>query len=141
MLTKNIRLQYQNRLINNKFVTFLGFVTGIFLLSIASVFANQDSQDLKSDTCSRLGGFARMVMQTYQTGGSLDEFRTSLQAMKVAKSEEEALWESRTKSVGNSVVDAAPNYFRKWKDRKRNSEIAIAFGQFIHQSCLERFME
>ena len=38
MLIKNIRLQYQNRLINNKFVTFFGFVTGIFLLSTASVF-------------------------------------------------------------------------------------------------------
>ena len=28
--------------------------------------------------------------------------------------------------MGNSVVDAAPNYYQKWKDRRRNPEIAIA---------------
>ena len=82
-----------------------------------------------------------MVMQTHQTGDSLGEFRTSLQAMQVSKSGEKAIWESRTKSLGNSVVDAAPNYYQKWKDRRRNPEIAIAFGQFIQQGCLERFVE
>ena len=141
MLTKNIRLQYQNSLINNKFVTYFGITASILLLSSAAAFSNQDSPDLKSDTCNRLGGFARMVMQTHQAGGSLGEFRTSLKAMKVAKRGEKAIWESRTKSMGNSVVDAAPNYYQKWKDRRRNPEIAIAFGQFIHQGCLERFVE
>ena len=141
MFTKNTRLQYQNRLINNKFVTYFGITAGILFLSSAAAFSNQDSPDLKSDTCSRLGGFARMVMQTHQAGGSLGEFRTSLKAMKVAKRGEKAIWESRTKSLGNSVVDAAPNYYQKWRDRKRNSEIAVAFRQFIHQDCLERFAE
>ncbi len=141
MFTKNIRLQYQNHLINNKFVTYFGITASILLLSSAAAFSNQDSPDFKSDTCSRLGGFARMVMQAHQTGGSLGEFRTSLQAMKVAKRGEKAIWESRTKSMGNSVVDAAPNYYQKWKDRKRNSEIVVAFGQFIQQNCLERFVE
>ena len=140
MFTKNIRLQYQNNLINNKFVTYFGITASILLLSSAA-FSNQDSPDLKSNTCSRLGGFAKMVMQTHQTGDSLGEFRTSLQAMQVSKSGEKAIWESRTKSMGNSVVDAAPNYYQKWKDRRRNPEIAIAFGQFIQQSCLERFVE
>ena len=114
---------------------------GILFLSSAVAFSNQDSPDLKSDTCSRLGGFAKMVMQTHQTGDSLGEFRNSLRAMQVSKSGEKAIWESRTKSMGNSVVDAAPNYYQKWKDRRRNPEIAIAFGQFIHQDCLERFVE
>ena len=141
MFTKNIRLQYQNRLINNKFVTYFGITASILLLSSAAAFSNQDSPDFKSDTCSRLAGFARMVMQTHQAGGSLGEFRTSLQAMKVAKRGEKAIWESRTKSMGNSVADAAPNYYQKWKDRKRNLEIAVAFGQFIQQGCLERFVE
>ena len=141
MLTKDIRLQYQNRLINKKIVTYFGIAASTLLLSSPAAFSNQDSPDLKSDTCNRLGGFARMVMQTHQAGGSLGEFRTSLQAMKVAKRGEKAIWESRTKSMGNSVVDAAPNYYQKWKDRKRDSEIAIAFGQFIHQDCLERFVE
>ena len=141
MFTKNIRLQYQNRLINNKFISYFGITAGILFLSSAAAFSNQDSPDLKSDTCSRLGGFARMVMQTHQAGGSLGEFRTSLKAMKVAKRGEKAIWESRTKSLGNSVVDAAPNYYQKWRDRKGNSEIAVAFGQFIHQDCLERFVD
>ena len=141
MFTKNIRLQYQNRLINNKFISYFGITAGIIFLSSAAAFSNQDSPDLKSDTCSRLGGFAKMVMQTHQTGDSLGEFRTSLQAMQVSKSGEKAIWESRTKLMGNSVVDAAPNYYQKWKDRRRNPEIAIAFGQFIQQSCLERFVE
>ena len=141
MFTKNIRLQYQNRLINNKFVTYLGITASILFPSSAAAFSNQDSQDLKSDTCSRLGGFAKMVMQTHQTGDSLGEFRTSLQAMQVSKSGEKAIWESRTKSMGNSIVDAAPNYYQKWKDRRRNPEIAVAFGQFIQQGCLERFVE
>ena len=104
MFTKNNRLQYQNRLINNKFVTYFGIIASILLLSSAVAFSNQDSTDLKSDTCSRLGGFAKMVMQTHQTGDSLGEFRTSLQAMQVSKSGEKAIWESRTKSMGNSVL-------------------------------------
>ena len=141
MFTKNNRLQYQNRLINNKFVTCFGIIASILFLSSAVAFSNQDSPDLKSDTCSRLGGFAKMVMQTHQTGDSLGEFRISLQAMQVSKSGEKAIWESRTKSMGNSVVDAAPNYYQKWKDRRRNPEIAVAFGQFIQQGCLERFVE
>ena len=141
MFTNNIRSQYQNRLINNKIVTYFGITASILLLSSAAAFSNQDSPDLKSDTCSRLGGFAKMVMQTHQTGDSLGEFRNSLRAMQVSKSGEKAIWESRTKSMGNSVVDAAPNYYQKWKDRRRNPEIAIAFGQFIHQDCLERFVE
>ena len=141
MFTKKIRLQYQNRLINNKFVTYFGITASILLLSSAAAFSNEDSPDLKSDTCSRLGGFAKMVMQTYQTGDSLGEFRTSLRAIQVSKSGEKAIWESRTKLLGNSVVDAAPNYYQKWKDRLRNPEIAVAFGQFIHQGCLERFVE
>ena len=141
MFTKKIRLQYQNRLINNKFVTYFGITASILLLSSAAAFSNEDSPDLKSDTCSRLGGFAKMVMQTHQTGDSLVEFRTSLRAMQVSKSREKAIWESRTKSLGNSVVDAAPNYYQKWKDRRRNPEIAVAFGQFIQQGCLERFVE
>ena len=141
MLTKNIRLQHQNLLTNNKFVKCFGITASILLLSSVSAFSNQDSQDLKSDTCSRLEGFARMVMQTHQTGGSLGEFRTSLQAMQVAKGGKEAIWESRTKSLGNSVVDAAPNYYQKWKDRRGNSGMAIAFGQFIQQGCLEQFVE
>ena len=141
MFTKNIRSQYQNRLTNNKFVTYFGITAGILFLSSAAALSNQDSPDLKSDTCSRLGGFAKMVMQTHQTGDSLGEFRTSLRAMQVSKSGEKAIWESRTKSLGNSVVDAAPNYYQKWKDRRRNPEIAVAFGQFIQQGCLERFVE
>ena len=141
MFTKKIRLQYKNRLINNKFVIYFGITASILLLSSAAAFSNEASPDLKLDTCSRLGGFAKMVMQTHQTGDSLGEFRTSLQAMQVSKSGEKAIWESRTKSMGNSVVDAAPNYYQKWKDRRSNPEIAIAFGQFIQQSCLERFVE
>ena len=141
MFTKNIQLQYQNRLINKKIVTYFGIAASTLLLSSPAAFSNQDSPDLKSDTCNRLGGFARMVIQTHQAGGSLGEFRTSLQAMKVAKRGEKAIWESRTKSMGNSVVDAAPNYYQKWKDRRRNPEIAVAFGQFIQQNCLERFVE
>jgi hypothetical protein len=141
MFTKNTQFLTKNNLKNNKFVTLFGLLFSILLLDSVSIFANQGSQDLKSDTCSRLGGFARMVMQTHQTGGSLGEFRTSLQAMQVAKGAEEAIWVSRTKSLGNSVIDAAPNYYRKWKDRERNPEITVAFGLFIHKNCLERFVE
>ena len=49
--------------------------------------------------------------------------------------------EKSAKSLGNSVVDAAPNYYQKWKDRRGNSGMAIAFGQFIQQGCLEQFVE
>ena len=66
-----------------------------------------------------------MVMQTHQTGDSLGEFRTSLQAMQVSKSGEKAIWESRTKSMGNLRSGCGPNYYQKWKDRRRTQRLPL----------------